>query len=145
MSEVERVSLAIDRELLGRFDAIVERAGHGNRSEAMRDLIRNRLAEDEWTSLANGPVVATVTLVYDHKKRELSDRLIEVGHDHHDAVISTLHVHLDPDRCLEIIALRGDPAPLRAIADRLVMMKGVEQGRVVFTAARGDRARRESK
>lgn len=134
MSEKERVSLAIEPELLSRFDEVIERSG-GNRSEALRDLIRNRLIEEEWVSSASGDAVATVTLVYDHSKRDLADRLLEVGHDNHDAIMATMHVHLDHDNCLEVIALRGKPKKLRSIADSLIGMKGVKHGKVVMSSA----------
>lgn len=134
MAETERVSLAIEAELLSRFDALIERSGHGNRSEAVRDLIRNRLIEEEWGTTTSGDAVATVTLVYDHTRRELADRLLEVGHDHHGAVIATLHIHLDHDHCLEIVALRGKPKQLRHIADHLIGMKGVKHGKVVVSS-----------
>ena len=134
MSETERVSLAIEGDLLSRFDASIERSGHRNRSEAVRDLIRNRLIEEEWLS-ATKNAVATVTLVYDHTKRELADHLLEVGHEHHGAVLATLHVHLDHDNCLEIVALRGKPKQLRQIADHLIGMKGVKHGKVVVTSS----------
>lgn len=134
MAETERVSLAIESELLSRFDALTEKSGHGNRSEAVRDLIRNRLIEEEWATANSGEAVATVTLVYDHSKRELADRLLEVGHDHHGAVLATLHVHLDHDNCLEIVALRGKPKQLRQIADHLIGMKGVKHGKLVLSS-----------
>lgn len=132
MPEKERVSLAIEPELLRRFDALTERSG-GNRSEALRDLIRNRLIEEEWVSSDEGDAVASVTLVYDHSKRDLADRLLEVGHDNHDAIMASMHVHLDHDNCLEVIALRGNPKALRGIADSLIGMKGVKHGKVVIS------------
>jgi CopG family nickel-responsive transcriptional regulator len=134
MAETERVSLAIESELLSRFDALIEKSGHGNRSEAVRDLIRNRLIEEEWATTSSGEAVATVTLVYDHTKRELADRLLEVGHDHHGTVLATLHVHLDHDNCLEIVALRGKPKQLRHIAEHLIGMKGVKHGKLVLSS-----------
>ena len=135
MPEKERVSLAIEPELLSRFDALIERSGHGNRSEAVRDLIRGRLIEEEWVSSVSGDAVATVTLVYDHSKRDLADRLLEVGHDNHGAIMASMHVHLDHDNCLEVIALRGKPRTLRSIADHLIGMKGVKHGKVVMSSA----------
>lgn len=134
MSEKERISLAIEPELLSRFDEVIERSG-GNRSEALRDLVRNRLIEEEWVSSTSGDAVATVTLVYDHSKRDLADRLLEVGHGNHNAIMATLHVHLDHDNCLEVIALRGKPKKLRSIADSLIGMKGVKHGKVVMSSA----------
>ncbi|MBK8012947.1 MAG: nickel-responsive transcriptional regulator NikR [Deltaproteobacteria bacterium] len=134
MSEKERVSLAIEPELLARFDEIIERSG-GNRSEAVRDLIRNRLIEEAWMSSATGNAVATVTLVYDHTKRDLADRLLEIGHENHDAIMATMHVHLDHDHCLEVIALQGKAKKLRAIADGLIGLKGVKHGKAVMSHA----------
>jgi len=135
MPTIERVSLAIERDLLSRFDAMVARTGHGNRSEAIRDLIRSRLVEEDWVDSTEGDAVATVTLVYDHSKRELADQLLEVGHHHHDQVVATMHVHLDHDHCLEVMALRGKPAALRRIADHLIAMKGVKHGKLVVSSA----------
>ena len=86
-------------------------------------------------SSSRGDAVATVTLVYDHSKRDLADRLLEVGHDNHGAIMASMHVHLDHDNCLEVVALRGDPKNLRAIADHLIGMKGVKHGKVVLSSA----------
>jgi CopG family transcriptional regulator, nickel-responsive regulator len=133
MSEKERVSLAIEPELLARFDALIEQTG-GNRSEAVRDLIRNRLIEEEWVSATRGEAVATVTLVYDHSKRDLADRMLEIGHDHHHAIMASMHVHLDHDNCLEVIALRGEAKHLRHVGEHLIALKGVKHGKVVLSS-----------
>jgi CopG family transcriptional regulator, nickel-responsive regulator len=133
--KLQRVSLAIDEGLLSRFDRLLRRAGLGNRSEAMRDLIRRRLVEQE-TLEDRGEAVASLTLVYDHAQRELSDRLVATGHDHHARVLSTLHVHLDERMCLEVMALRGQAAALRRFADKLIGLKGVKHGRLVMSSAR---------
>ncbi len=132
---LERVSLAIEKSLLGRFDRLLRRRGLGNRSEAMRDLIRRRLVEEEEPT-GRAEAVASLTLVYDHAQRELSDRLVATGHDHHARVLSTLHVHLDERMCLEIMALRGRPAELRHFADHLIGLKGVKHGQLVMSSAR---------
>jgi CopG family nickel-responsive transcriptional regulator len=131
--ELERISLAIESDLIERFDALVERAGHGNRSEAIRDLIRRRLVEDEWER-GRSDAVASLTIVYDHGQRALSERLVEAGHEHHHEILSTLHVHLDHDLCLEVMALRGKPTALRRIADRTIAMKGVKHGQLVMSS-----------
>ena len=131
--ELERASLAIEKDLLERFDALVERAGKGNRSEAIRDLIRKRLVEEEWER-GKKDAVASLTLVYDHGKRELADRLVEAGHRHHQ-VLATLHVHLDRDLCLEVTAMRGKPADLRHLSERLIGLKGVKHGQLVMSSA----------
>ena len=132
--DLERVSLAIEKELLRRFDALLKRGQLGNRSEAMRDLIRRRLVEDEVGG--EGEVVGTLTLIYDHGQRELTDRLVEAGHHHHARVLSTLHVHLDDRLCLEVQALRGTHAELRHLADHILGLKGVKHGHLVVSSAR---------
>jgi len=132
--EMERVSLAIEKGLLARFDRLLRRRGLGNRSEAVRDLIRHRLVVEE--SQGRGPVVATLTLVYDHAQRELSDRLTDAGHHHHALILSSLHVHLDERLCLEVLALRGTPAELRQIADQMIGLKGVKHGQLVISSVR---------
>ncbi len=131
---VERVSLAIEKQLLGRLDRFVTRRGLANRSEAIREMIRRGLVEEEWERGA-GDAVATLTLVYDHTRRDLADRLIDEGHEHHGRILATLHVHLDHDLCLEVHALRGRPAELRRVADRLGRLKGVLQARLVIGSA----------
>jgi CopG family nickel-responsive transcriptional regulator len=133
MSDLERVSLAIEKDLIERFDALVARDGKANRSEAIRDLIRNRLIEEE-VSQTRSEVVATVTLVYDHHKRELAERLVSAGHDHHRAVLASLHVHLDDDNCLEVVAMRGKSKDVRHLAEHMIGMKGVKHGKLVLTS-----------
>ncbi|MBW2736839.1 MAG: nickel-responsive transcriptional regulator NikR, partial [Deltaproteobacteria bacterium] len=119
MAQLERVSLAIEQDLLERFDALCEARGRQNRSEAIRDLIRGQLVEEEWRA-GDNETVGTVTLVYDHKKRDLSDKLVETGHQHHDAIVASMHVHLDHDYCLEVIAMRGRADDLRHLAESLI-------------------------
>jgi CopG family nickel-responsive transcriptional regulator len=133
--ETERISLAIEKDLVGRFDAWLEKRGLSNRSEAVRNLIRARLAEEDEDG-GRGQAVASLTLIYDHEQRELSDRLIEAGHHHQAQVLSTLHVHLDSRLCLEVLALRGQAADLRHLADHLLGLKGVKHGRLVLSSAR---------
>jgi CopG family nickel-responsive transcriptional regulator len=134
MPELERVSLAIEKKLIERFDRLLERRDKKNRSEAIRELVRNRIIEEEWET-GRGETVATVTLVYDHTKRELADRLLEAGHEHHGMVLATMHVHLNETNCLEVIALRGRSTELRHLADQLIGMKGVRHGKLVMSSA----------
>ena len=133
--KIERISLAIEKDLLDRFDRWLRKRGLSNRSEAVRDLVRARLVEDE-ESEGHGESVASLTLIYDHGQRELSDRLVDAGHHHHAKVLSTLHVHLDERLCLEVLALRGKAADLRHLADHLLGLKGVKHGRLVLSSAR---------
>jgi CopG family nickel-responsive transcriptional regulator len=132
MSELERFSITVERDLLARFDDLLARSGQRNRSEAVRDLIRARLVEE--AGEGDAVCVGTLTLVYDHTRRDLADRLTEIGHEHHDAIIATMHVHLDAANCLEVITLRGPGIGLRRYADHVLGLKGVQHGRLVITA-----------
>lgn len=131
MSTLSRFSVSIDDDLLQRFLRLAERRGWGNRSEALRSLIRDALVRDEWE--ADDEIVGTITLVYDHHKRELSDKLTSIQHDHHDAVLSATHIHLDHDNCLEMIAVKGRATVVRSIADALIGTKGVMHGMLSAT------------
>jgi CopG family transcriptional regulator, nickel-responsive regulator len=132
---LERFAVAIETGLLKRFDRLLARQGLGNRSEAVRDLIRKRLVE-EATDRGREDSVATLTLIYDHAQRELSEKVTAAGHEQHAHVLSTLHVHLDHRLCLEVMALRGKPSELRQFAARLIGMKGVKHGQLVLSSAR---------
>jgi CopG family nickel-responsive transcriptional regulator len=126
-----RIGVAIETGLLRRFDSWLGARGGGNRSEAFRDLIRERLISAEIEQ--HSDVVASVSMVYDHHHRELNRRLTDLQHDHGDMVVSTLHVHIEHDRCLEVVVLRGRAARVRAFADRLIGEKGVVHGGVFMT------------
>lgn len=134
MGELARIGVAIDEDLLKRFDTLNEKRGYTNRSEAFRDLIRDALIQES-TMSPEAPVVGALTLVYDHHVRMLSDKLTEIQHDHHEEIVSTLHVHLDHDHCLEVLVLRGQCGSVQKIADRLISTKGVQHGRLTLTAA----------
>lgn len=123
-----RFGVSIPNRLLEQFDGLVAEKGYGNRSEALRDLIRDVLVEAEWES--DEETVGTVTLVYDHHVKELSDDLNSIQHDMGDAIISSLHVHLDHDMCLEVIVVRGKSSRIRKMADRLIGTKGVVHGKL---------------
>jgi CopG family nickel-responsive transcriptional regulator len=133
MSVLERVSVTVERDLLERFDQLIARSKHQNRSEAVRDLIRSRLVEEE-VSTSHGELMGTVTLVYDHTQRELSDRLLAAGHHHEHVTLSTLHVHVDAVHCLEVTVLRGEAQELKRVAAHLLGMKGVKHGKLVLTS-----------
>ncbi|HTP34598.1 MAG TPA: nickel-responsive transcriptional regulator NikR [Candidatus Acidoferrales bacterium] len=134
MSGLSRIGVAIDSELLDKFDRLIGQRGYTNRSEAFRDLIRDELVEKTWESPESN-VVGTVTLVYDHHVRLLNEKLTSIQHDHHHAILSTLHVHLDHDNCLEVLVVRGRSAEVRKVADSLISTKGVKHGRLTITTS----------
>jgi CopG family nickel-responsive transcriptional regulator len=128
MSKLVRFGVSLGRDLLDRFDALVAQRGYASRSEAFRDLIRSSLVEEEWR--AGGEVAGAVTIVYDHQKKDLVKRVTDIQHEAHGLIISTQHIHLDHDHCLEIIAVRGSALEVRRLADALRAVKGVLQGSV---------------
>lgn len=132
MGETVRFGISIDDGLLERFDKLVDDKGYVNRSEAIRDLIRDALVEQVWEA-GNEETVGTVTLVYDHHVHDLSDRLTEQQHQHHREIVSALHVHLDAHNCLEVLVVRGKAAIVKKIADALIGVKGVKHGKLVMT------------
>ena len=123
-----RFGVSIPNRLLERFDELIREKGYGTRSEAIRDLIRDNLVEAEWES--NEETIGTVTLVYNHHVKELSEGLNSIQHSMGDAIISTLHVHLDHDMCLEVIVVRGKSSLIRKLADQLIGIKGVVHGKL---------------
>jgi CopG family transcriptional regulator, nickel-responsive regulator len=132
MGEICRFGVSIDEKLLDNFDKLIEEKGYVNRSEAIRDLIRASLVELKWEG-EEEETVGTVTLVYNHHVRDLSDKLTEHQHAHHDNIVSTLHVHLDAHNCLEVLVVRGAAKVVKKIADELIGVKGVKHGKLVMT------------
>jgi CopG family transcriptional regulator, nickel-responsive regulator len=132
MSELSRIGVAIDTELLEKFDRLIERRGYANRSEAFRDLIRDQLIETA-RQQPDSEVVGTVTLIYDHHVRMLNEKLTDMQHDHYHHILSTLHVHLDHDNCLEVLVLKGRTRAVEKLADALISTKGVKHGRLTIT------------
>ena len=134
MSGLSRIGVAIDSDLLNKFDRLIERRGYTNRSEAFRDLIREELVEQTWES-PESQVVGTVTLVYDHHVRMLNEKLTGIQHDFHHSILSTLHVHLDHDNCLEVLVVRGKSSVVRKVSDALISTKGVKHGTLTITTS----------
>ena len=133
MSELSRIGVAIDSDLLARFDRFITEQGYTNRSEAFRDLIRDRLVSAT-TEDPDAFVVGTVTLIYDHHARLLADKLMDLQHVHHDLIISTTHVHLDHDTCLEVVVVKGASKDVRKVADLLIGSRGVQHGRLFMSS-----------
>ena len=134
MSELSRIGVAIDSDLLEKFDGHIAKRGYTNRSEAFRDLIRDELVQKNW-ELPDSLVVGTVTLVYDHHVRLLNEKLTDLQHDSFHNVLSTLHIHLDHDNCLEVLVVKGKAAAVKKLADALISTKGVKHGRLTITSS----------
>lgn len=132
MPYVERFGVSMSPELLKAFDARIRQKGYASRSEAIRDIVRNYLVEEQWQD-EKETVVGTVTLVYDHHTRELDSALTEMQHEHHDAIQCATHVHLDHHNCLEVIVVKGKSKQVREIGDRLISARGVKHGKIVCT------------
>lgn len=124
MEELSRFGVSIPKELLKAFDEYIERKHYANRSEAIRDLIRQKLVEEEWKE-SKEDVVGVITYIYDHHKRELLDKLIEIQHDYYNKIITTQHIHIDHDRCLEAILVKGKANEIKELADKIQAQKGV--------------------
>ncbi len=136
MPDLTRISISLENALLDAFDHRNSAKGYATRSEAIRDLIRDRLIKEQ-TERTEGEQVAVLTLVYDHHARELAARLIDKQHHHHDLVVSSLHVHLGERHCLEVSVLRGPAAQIRHLGDELLATKGVLHGELTFTSGEG--------
>ena len=134
MSELVRFSVSLESDLLAEFDRYCEEGRLATRSEAIRQLLREKLTATAWAGDASD-VAASLTLVYDHHRTQLSQKLTQLQHDHTDRVISTLHVHLDHDHCMEVIVLRGPAAKLQRLAAELSGLKGIHQAQLVVAKA----------
>ena len=127
---VERFGVSMAPDLLSRFDEVIAARGYTNRSEAIRDLIRDYLVAEDWRN-EKGAAVGTITLVYNHHLREMADKLTDLQHQYHQNIISVLHVHLDAHNCLEVLVVKGEKADIQTIADRLGGAKGVKHCKLV--------------
>ena len=128
---LQRFGVSIEANLLTRFDRVIEQKGYTNRSEAIRDLIRDSLVEQEWDE--DREIIGTVTIVFDHEVRELADTLTNLQHQFQKLFRSTLHIHLDEHNCLEVLVVQGRGRDVKHVADRLIGTKGVKHGKFTMT------------
>ncbi len=131
MSTLIRFGISLEKNLSDKFDNLINDKGYKNRSEAIRDLLRERLIKQDWQE--SGEVAGAIVLVYDHHKRELVDKILDIQHDYSKYIISSQHVHLDHDNCLETIAVKGAAKNLIKLSDKLKAVKGVKHGELVMT------------
>jgi CopG family nickel-responsive transcriptional regulator len=133
MADLVRTGVSIEQDLLDKFDALIAKRGYGSRSEALRDLIRESLISEEVA--ANKTVVATLSMVYDHHRPDLTEKLTETQHHHHGNVLASTHVHLDEDTCLEVVIMKGPAGEVKHLADHMLSMRGVKHGKLVMTSS----------
>ncbi len=133
MSRLVRFGISMDEQLLAMFDKQIVFQGYANRSEAVRDLIRSRLIEQEWED-EEQEVAGSITLIYDHHVRGLGSLLTELQHHAHDLILSATHVHLDHHNCLEVLIIKGPSGKVKQVADRLISVKGVKHGKLTITS-----------
>jgi CopG family nickel-responsive transcriptional regulator len=133
MNEITRFGVSLPTDLLEEFDGQIERMGYGNRSKAIADLIRNSMVENAWESGA-GEVVGVVTMIYDHHTSDVVNSLLELQHDSHLNIYSTMHIHLSHENCLEILALRGSPSEIKGFSDAVKAVRGVKHSGLVVTS-----------
>ncbi len=127
-----RFGISLDSTLLKKFDKLVESKGYSNRSEAIRDLIRDSLVREHVAE--GGEAAGTITLIYSHDTRELTDTLTDIQHKYHNMVVSSMHIHLDGHNCLEVLVVRGKANIIQKVADRLIGTRGVKHGKLSLTA-----------
>jgi len=132
MADLVRFGVSIPDDLLDKFDALILAKGYTNRSEAIRDLIRDRLVDDQWSE-SEHEVVGTATVVYNHEQSDLAQKLTQIQHGKHDLIISSVHVHLDKHNCLEVLIMRGSSEEVRKAGEHLISTRGVKHGKITMT------------
>lgn len=128
-----RFGVSMEVNLLEKFDELIHQKGYTNRSEAIRDLIRKEIVEQEWES-EEAEVIGTLTIVYNHETRELSDKLTELQHEWYHQIVSSMHVHIDRHNCLEVIVVRGKANLIRSLSEKIISVRGVKHGKLTMTS-----------
>ena len=136
MPDLVRLSLSIEKPLYDRLESLISDNGYANRSEFVRDMIRDKLVEREWDQ--NRETIGTLTLIYNHTMRKLSEKLTDIQHEFHDSVMVTTHVHLDHDLCVEVILLKGLSKDIQSAAKQLRQQKGVLHANLSFSSTGGE-------
>lgn len=132
MSSLQRFGVSMDASLVGAFDEQIQQAGYANRSEAIRDLVRDYLVRQQW-QMPDATVVGTITLVYDHHTADIEHHLTHIQHEYTANICCSTHVHLDQHNCIEVIVVRGPGATVKAIAEQLIASRGVKHGQLACT------------
>ena len=129
---ITRFGVSIKPELLDKFDKIIKKKGYNNRSEAIRDIIRKSLIKEDTIAL-NSEVIGTLTMIYDHHEGTLTNKLLDLQHEHHNEILSTTHIHIDHHNCLEVLVLKGKTGEIKKLADNIKALKGIKHGELVIT------------
>ena len=132
MAHLERFGVSMENDLLDKFDLLIQKRGYKSRSEAIRDLARKELVNEEWAD-PHAEVVGTVTIVYEHHEHELSNILADLQHQYHNCILCTTHIHLDEHNCLEVVIVKGSSEQVKEIANALISIKGVKHGQLSST------------
>lgn len=133
MDNTKRFGVSVPPDLLKKFDEKIDEKMYTNRSEAIRDLIRDFLVEEKWEE-TDEEVYGSLTIIFDHEKKGISDKLTEMEHQDHTHIVSTMHIHLDKHNCMETMAIKGKPHDIKQIADKLISTKGVKHGKLMMTS-----------
>ena len=131
MSGLVRFGVSLEKRLLEDFDRLIARKKYSNRSEAIRDMIRDSFVEEEWEK--NEEVAGAISIVYDHHKRELMDLIVDIQHEYHDMIVASQHAHLDHHNCLEVVIVKGKSDMIKTLSDKLRAVKGVKHGALSIT------------
>jgi len=134
MEKIVRFGVSIEPDLLEQFDTIIKDKGYTNRSEALRDLIRKTIVQQQSTN-PEAEGLGTLTMVYDHHAGPLTQRLLEIQHDHHQEILTTTHIHIDHHHCLEVLVLKGKTGSIQTLADTIIALKGIKHGELVLTSS----------
>ena len=133
MDNITRFGVSIEPELLEKFDAIIKKKGYANRSEALRDLIRANIIQEQKAN-PNHKGIGTLTILYDHHSGPLTERLLKFQHEHYQQILTTSHIHVDHDNCLEVLILQGKMGDVQTLADKIKALKGIKHGELVLTS-----------
>ena len=129
---ITRFGVSIKPELLDKFDKNIKKKGYNNRSEALRDIIRKSIIKED-TIAPNSEVMGTLTMIYDHHEGTLTNKLLDLQHEHHNEILSTTHIHMDHHNCLEVLVLKGKTGEIKKLADNIKALKGIKHGELVIT------------
>ena len=136
MPNLVRFGISIDKKLIEKFDSLIKKRNYQNRSEAIRDLIRESLVEEEWKH--NQQIIGAIALVYNHHQRQLVNKLLDIQHNFYDVVISSQHIHIDHDNCLEIMIVKGLSGVIRDFYNKIKSIKGVKHINIIKSTSGHD-------